>query len=124
MSKSKNKKELDDLQRLKYENKALKRQISRLNKQLSRLDLDRYQNLQEIVEVQCKEEQDLHKKTKRQLLLEKWACFDCRDEGEEGYLRLIIINRPDGVFYLRRCRECGRKTKLQKYNNTVSGIIE
>lgn len=112
--------DIELLERLKRENKSLKKQLARLQKQLNRIDLDRFQNLEEIVEAQYKEEKELHQKTKRDQLLEKWKCFHCDD----GYIHLIVVNRPDGVYYFRRCRECGHKTKLQKYNENVEGVTE
>ena len=120
MGKQKKLKEFDELQRLKYENKKLKKQISQLRKQLAKIDVDRYQNLKELVEAQQKEDKELEEKIKREKLKEKWKCYECK----EGYLRLMIFHRPDGDFYYRRCTRCGHKTKLQRYNKDVDGILE
>jgi hypothetical protein len=112
--------EVDRLERLKAENKHLRKQIGRLQKQLNRMDIDKFQNLEEIVDVQCKEEEQFHHKSTRDALREKWKCFKC----QEGYLKLIIYPRLDGVWYQRRCTECGKKTKLQRYHEGVEGVKE
>lgn len=103
--------------KLKEENKKLKKQISTLRKQLSRIDVDRYQNLQELVEAQEREDKEFHATVKKQDAKTRWKCFSC----EEDYLRIIVLNRLDGVFYFRRCPSCSKKTKVQRYHDGVEG---
>lgn len=110
--------EYDDLQRLKHENKKLKRQVSALRKQISRLDLDRYENLKDIVQKHYEaEEQDQFKKDLKKLKKE-WECHVCR----EGFLKLYLINRRNEVVYYRKCTECDNRTSVKPYNSKVEGI--
>lgn len=105
-------------QRLKLENQKLKKQISSLRKQLSRIDIDRYQSLKDIIEAH--DEQDIEFDSTMALddLKRKWECHKCARD----FLRLVIVPRVDGTFYLRRCPTCMHKTKLKKYNDDVEGI--
>lgn len=113
-------KELDQLDRLKHENQKLKKQISQLRKQISKVDLAKYENLQELVEQQYAEDQIVHKQPVKKDLKKQWECRECG----EGYLKIIILNRPDGVFYFRRCSSCTYRTRLKKYTDDVQGIRE
>jgi DNA-directed RNA polymerase subunit M/transcription elongation factor TFIIS len=114
-------KENNQLQRLKHENEKLKRQITSLRKQLSRVDIDRYQNLKELVQQQYEEDQAEFKALKtKQSLRAQWLCHDC---GQD-VLKIVIVTRRDGDFYFRRCNHCGKRTKLQRYNDKIEGLIE
>ena len=114
------KKEQDQLQKLQRENEKLKRTIQSLRKQMARIDIDQYQNLKEIIESQDSYNTEESKKDELKKLKEKWQCHDCARD----YLKLIIIPRLDGMFYVRRCGNCGKKTKIKKWNDTVEGIQE
>lgn len=111
-----------DDKKLKEENKKLKRTVQSLRKQLSRIDVDRYQQLQELVDTQVKEDKQFHdeprRESKREEAKEKWRCFECG----EGFLRLLVLNRPDGVFYIRKCSDCRHKTRVKRYSSDVQGI--
>ena len=111
-----------DSKKLKEENKKLRRTVQSLRKQLSRIDVDRYQHLQELVEAQIKEDKQFHaepkRESKREESKEKWRCFEC----EEDYLRILVFNRADGVHYFRRCPSCGNKTRMKRYHDGVQGI--
>lgn len=111
-------KDYDQLDRLKHENQKLKREVARLRKELSKIDVDRHEHLKELVQQQYQEDMEAHKKSTKEELIKKWECFKCNI----GYLRLIILNRLDGVFYFRRCTECAHKTRLKKYTEKVEGI--
>lgn len=103
-------------QTLKAENKLLKRQISRLQKLLARIDdPTRIQQLTELVDAQRREDKELHEDLVQSAASAKWKCFKC----EEGTIKLLIFNRADGVFYFRRCAHCGNKTRLKKYHQGV-----
>ncbi len=109
-------KELDQLQRLKYENQKLKKENSRLRKLIQRGQADQ-DLLHELIEKQNEEvELSLHEKH----LTNKWKCYECN----EGVLKIHILKRLDGVFYWRLCsnENCGHKTKLQRYTKEVEGI--
>lgn len=62
-----NDKEYDLLQRLKHENEKLKKQNKRLKKQLQRIDIDRYENLKDIIYKHYQEdaEEQLKKEKKK-----------------------------------------------------------
>lgn len=111
-------KEQDELQRYKRENEKLKRTVQSLRKQLDRLDIDQYQNLKEIIESQENYESKLDQEIKLDKLKKKWECNTC---GRD-YLRLVLIPRLDGLFYIRRCKTCLYKTSIKKYTNGVEGI--
>lgn len=107
-----------DNQRLKLENKKLKQQISSLRKQLSRIDIDRYQSLKDMIENQAEEDTQFDTDQALEDLKRKWECHTCARD----YLRLVIVPRADGTFYTRRCPTCLNKTKLKKYTDDVEGI--
>lgn len=109
-------------QRLIKENKSLRRQIQKLNKLLARVDLDRYQQVREIIEEHYKEE----KKDEGQEILEKMKQeWKCHEPGCEGYLEIIIYNKISDVWYFRKCNSCANRTKSQKYDSkTVKGIVK
>lgn len=102
--------EHDQLQTLKNENRALKRQIASLRKQLARTDIDQYENLKSLVEkekrVKTKKNviTDLEKEAKR------WECWECK----AGVLFRIPVFRRDGEFYFRMCNNCKNRTRLKK----------
>lgn len=100
----------DLLDKLKQENKKLKSQVSQLRKQLSRLDLDRYQNLQDLIHKYDKLEQQEEQQALIEDLKKVWECHNCR----EGYLKFVPISRPDGEYYIRSCTACSNKTRLKK----------
>lgn len=108
--------ENDRLQRLSNENKKLKQQIAQLRKQISRIDVDRFQNLKDLLDSQDREEQQ---EAAREHEAKLWECWDCKKD----LLKLVVMERRDGVFYFRRC-SCGRRTKTQKYTDKVKGIKE
>lgn len=109
-------KEFTDVQKLKAENKALKRHITRLRKQIIKADLERTEinSLLEREELLAKEEE---KKKINKELEKKWQCHKC----SHGVLKLYLIQRRDGVFYYRKCI-CGNRTTTKKYHDKVDGI--
>jgi predicted RNase H-like nuclease (RuvC/YqgF family) len=114
-------KESFSFQRLKHELEKLKRENSRLKKQLQHLDVNRYQDIHELVIKDHEENtiQSSKKKTNEQLKKE-WHCYKC----EKGYLKIRMLSRLDGIFYYRKCsnEECPNRTKTQKYTSDVRGI--
>lgn len=115
---SRNDTEFSEVQRLRYENDKLKKQISKLRKQLSRIDIDRYTNLKEMIEAQAAEDESFDGTMYLEELKHKWMCHECK----EDYLRIIIVPRADGLFYIRKCASCNHRTKLKKYTEDVDGI--
>jgi hypothetical protein len=108
------------IDRLRQENKRLKHQISSLRKQLSRIDIDRYQNLKDLVESQARKDAESEKSLQNQKILEQWKCHSPHCDG--GHLFIIPVSRRDGVFYYRKCDKCPNRTKLQKYGPDVKGV--
>lgn len=109
--------ELKETRRLKLENQKLRKEVSSLRKQLSRIDLDRHHNIKEILE---EEQQNTSNSSKNNLdeLKHRWECHTCHND----YLRLTIVRRIDGIFYFRRCPACLYKTRLKKFTNDIEGI--
>lgn len=103
--------EYDDLDRLKYENKKLKRQISALRKQISRLDIDRYNNVKELLEKQANEDMHEYIEKEKENAEKKWRCWTCG----QGVLRPVRMHRRDGSFYYRKCdnEKCDNRTKTK-----------
>lgn len=112
--------ELDQLQRFKHENQRLKRDNARLKKQLDRVDIDRFQNLKDVIEAQEKADKREAEAQDEVKLKKEWGCWDCK----EGVLRLQVFERRDGVFYFRKCDHCTKRTALKPYNNKVKGVKE
>lgn len=106
-----NRKEQDELQKLKRENDKLKKQVSSLRKQLSRVDIDRYQNIKELLEKQAHEDAEDILQKEREIAEKNWRCWDCG----EGLLRVRRLHRLDGSFYYRLCDndKCKKRTKTQ-----------
>lgn len=110
--------ELTLIRRLKLENQKLKKQMSKLRKQLSRIDIDRYSNLKDIIETQAYEDEDFDITVELENLKQTWLCHSCKND----YLRVIIVPRVDGLFYIRKCPSCNHRTKLKKYTDEVDGL--
>lgn len=103
------------LQRALKENEKLKRQISKLRKVIARIDLDRYENLRDIILQQENVKADTEPKKAE---LERWKCFECND----GVLRLKVFENRAGIRYYRKCDNCSNRTKAQNYTKDVEGI--
>lgn len=109
-------KDLNDLQRLKEENKLLKKQIKALRNSIKRAEssVKSHKNLEELVKKQKKEDESF---ASSEGIKAKWICHEC----SRGYLKLTIINRHDGQFYYRRCTDmqCKKRTRLKSYHSNV-----
>lgn len=114
--------DFDPNQKLKHENKQLKREVKRLRKLLQQVeDAEETKKLMYLVEMQRQEDKILHESNKEEQLgdlKERWACHEC----SEGVMLIQIFKRRDGVFYFRRCQACGNKTRMKKYSEEVNGI--
>ena len=105
-------------QRLLKENQGLKRTIQSLRKQLAKLDLDRYDQVCDIIEEHSSnnEGQEILSKLK-----DEWKCREC----EMGYLEIILYSKINTLWYHRKCNCCPNRTKSQKYDpKSVQGIIK
>lgn len=108
--------EYDELQLLKRENKELKREVQKLRKQISRFDLDRFSSFKEALDhIDELEMEQAAKRRNLKVEANKWSCWTCKT----GSLKLTVIERRDGVHYFRKCDNCSRRTKLQKYTSDV-----
>lgn len=117
-------KEHSENQKLKHENQKLKRQLERLRKQLARVDLEVYTNIREALEAQEREdlafEEAEKDREKKATLKQQWECHECGMD----YLRLVIVQRPDGAFYFRKCPACDNKTRLKPFTEKVQVPLE
>ena len=108
--------EQDLLQKLKRENAKLKTEIAKLRKQIARLDLDRFANFRETLDrLDEIEMEQAIKRRDRQVSTDKWKCWTCK----QGYLKLVVFERRDGVYYFRKCESCSKRTKLKRYTSAV-----
>jgi len=112
------KKEFTDLQKAYKEIKMLKRQLSRLKKIISRMNIEDYNNIQEARAAQLREREELKHCRIEIDETAQWQCFSCGDD----YLRLVIYHKVNEPYYLRRCPNCGNRTKGKKFDNSVKGV--
>ena len=110
-------KEHSEMQKLKHENQKLKRQLNRLRKQLARVNMDEYSNVKEALDAQDREDVAFEQKDKDRMIVERWQCFQC---GQD-YLRLVVVQRPDGDFYFRKCPTCEKRTRLKPLTGDIQG---
>jgi len=116
-------KEYDDLQKVRHENKKLKRENQALRKQLQRIDFRRFENLSQLVDKQHKESLAETKNKKLELAKKHWLCHKC---GKD-YLRLVIWDHPvKGPCYYRKCGypSCQQRTEMKAVTNSIEGITE
>jgi hypothetical protein len=106
-----NDKEYAELERLKHENQKLKRQVSALRKQISRLDVDRYNNVKELLEKQANDDAYEYVHKEKQKAEQQWRCYSCGS----GVLRTKRMHRRDGSFYYRKCdnEKCTNRTNTK-----------
>jgi hypothetical protein len=111
-------------QRLQYENEKLKKTISQLRKQIARIDIDRSSDIKEIVNKHYQQEEaEKYAEKERESLEELKRAWQCSKCGT-GFLEIILLNKMNDLCYYRKCNECQNRTKLQKYNKNVRGIIK
>lgn len=108
-------------QRLTKENKDLKLEISRLRKLLARVDLDRYEQVREIIEEHYTKDREDEGKIILDKMKQEWKCHTA---GCEGYLEITLFNKINDTWYYRKCNCCPNRTKSQKYTPDVRGIIK
>lgn len=106
--------EHSEIQKLRQDNKRLKRDLVQLRKQLDRVDLDQFKNLKDLIDSQDREAHPQHAHQDKD-----WTCWTCRT----GTLRLRVLEKPGGAVYNRMCdnKACRNKTKFQKFHDKVKG---
>lgn len=101
--------------RLKKENRQLKKEVKRLRSLLARADIERLEHLENVV----KEQREFDKtiKRERKVAKEKWQCYECG----RGYMIPRIFPRRDGDFYYRVCNNerCEHRTRMKKVTKNV-----
>ena len=102
-------KELDLLDKLKHENKKLKRELK-----AARKTLDRYIVAEKIGLFDGEKVIPSKKRKEVTSIYERWSCHDCG----KGCLEIILI----GNRYIRQCNECGKRTKSQIIHDELVGI--
>jgi hypothetical protein len=109
-------------QKLQKEIEKLKRENNRLRKLLARIDLDRYDQVREIIE----EHYAKDRKDEGQEILDKMKDeWKCREPECLGFLEIILFNKLTETWYFRRCNCCPNRTKSQKYDpKSVKGIVK
>jgi len=112
-------KEYDELQRVRHENKQLKKALKRVRKQLDRIDMQQYYELKKLYkdDNRATKEADSSYKTDKPDK-EDWVCHDCG----KGVLRLIVLPKAGETVYLRKCDNCSKRTKLQKWTPDIKGV--
>ena len=106
-------KEYTQFQQMQHENSRLKREISKLRKQLARIDLDRHSYVKDIVDEHLAheiEEETTGKMLER--LKDEWKCHSCN----VGYLEVVPFAKGAETHYIRQCNNCPHRTKSQRYN--------
>lgn len=102
-------KEFNIADRLKHENRKLKRSLKAARKLLDRYAIAEEKGLiDEGAIVPSK------KRQKEQELTEQWTCYKC----EIGVLKITKF----GNRYFRKCTNCDRHTKSQVWDPSVEGI--
>ena len=108
MGRNYNKREFDQLDKLKKENRQLKIEVARLRKLA-----DKAVNYEQVLAI-TKEK----KKEEKQKSKEEWLCWECG----RGYLRIIRLYQRNGVYYFRACDKCEHRTKKKKWSKDVKGL--
>lgn len=106
-------------EKLKRENKQLKRENAKLRKMIQRSDIDRLERLESVVKEQRTRDREIRKPESKKK--EKWRCHGCG----KGYMipRINTYHRADGKvdYYYRICSNpaCGHKTRTKRLTSEV-----
>jgi hypothetical protein len=120
-------KEFTREQRLIKENRQLKRELSHLRKQISRLDLEGLEAAKQLC-LDHEEKERLNEAVGEpnaniEHLRRIWCCNDCRN----GYLEIFLYPKMGCTWYYRVCSNdsCKKRTKGQRYDEgSVRGILK
>jgi hypothetical protein len=120
-------KEFTREQRLAKENIQLKRELSYLRKQISRLDLEGLEAAKQALfdrEEKERISEDLGDSNSNLEQLKKtWKCNSCQN----GWLEITTYHKAGETWYYRRCSDpaCKKRTVGQRYNEqSVRGILK
>jgi ferritin-like metal-binding protein YciE len=116
-------KEFTREQRLSKENKQLKRELSHLRKQIAKLDGDSFETLKQMSAEDEEQFQGFVKDANSitEDLKKAWACKECF----VGVLEISLYTKLNQTFYFRKCNNCFKRTKGQRYDSeSVKGIIK
>ena len=113
-------------QKLANENKALKKELAHLRKQIQRIDLDRYDTVSKMCsdyqEKERFEEQAQESNNGLEQLKKTWACHT---PGCEGYLEIVCYPKMGTTWYFRTCALCKKRTISQRFDSdNVKGIFK
>jgi len=117
-------KEFTREQRLIKENRQLKRELSHLRKQISRLDLEGLENAKQMV-FDHEEKERLNRdigapSSNLEALKKEWSCLQCTT----GWLEITLYSKLGITHYYGKCNSCDNRTKGQRYDSaSVKGII-
>lgn len=109
-------KEYSELQKVRYENQKLKKEVARLRNRLARMGESQFKDLAELMEEEetpVVEQNDQREKN-------GWECHSCSD----GFLEINMYAKLGEIFYFRECNQCLKRTKSQRYHKEVKGIIK
>ncbi len=117
-------KEFTREQKLIKENRELKRELSHLRKQISRLDLEGLEAAKQM----CFDHEEKERLNETmgnpsaniEYLKKIWECNDCRN----GWLEITLYSKTGQTHYYRKCTNCNNRTKGQRYDESVKGIIK
>jgi hypothetical protein len=109
-------KEFTREQRLIRENNQLKQELKYLRKQITKLNIDQFEDFK-ITNCDLKDnENDIHDPED---LKKVWACKKCN----RGWLEITVYSKLNQDFYYRKCNFCDNRTKGKKYSILVKGIF-
>lgn len=119
-------KEFTREQRLVKENRQLKRELSHLRKQISRMDLEGLEAAKQMLFDQEEKERlniELGEPgSNLEDLKKEWAC---KEPSCTGYLEITMYSKLNLTYYYRKCSECQNRTKGQRYDSSsVKGIVK
>lgn len=118
-------KEFTKEQRLVKENRELKRELSHLRKQISRLDGDRYETIRQLAadNDESMRFQNIAEESSPNMeaLKAEWKCREC----SEGVLEIALYPKTGQTWYYRKCTDCKNRTLGKRYDEqSVKGIIK
>lgn len=108
-------KDWTEIQQLKAENYKLRRQIGKLRKVISRIDLEQYLFVRDLIDSQERQDEEFDRESKKAEIKGRWKCYDC----DEGILKMVVVMKAGEQYYIRKCNSCGKKTKLKKLVENV-----
>ena len=111
-------------QKLSKENKQLKRELAHLRKQISKMDIDRFESVKQIC-LDFEEGEKFQEFTQQansnlEDLKKTWACDACKT----GYLEISLYSKLGVTHYFRKCNSCTHRTKGKRYSAEVKGILK